>query len=500
MTNPLLPSLGSDLLSQARSKHPPPLPLKTSFEHIDTAIPPIKYGRITNIQCEVGGHGTLLSHHLLTTHLLTPHPQDPHGNKPPSQVAYVDTTGSFSAVNLLKVLELRLSLLSQQGTTQEVNTHGGQIRKRAVELLDRVQYMRTFDFDGVVETVQEVFGSRAGDVGGDGGLDGGVEGGAGINSGVMTPETRTPENEGTAEAAMEVDSAVSPAEEEGEEEEEEEEAEGEEELSERTTIPDSDADSDEEIFWPIPLLPKHDPGVKLKPKGDGNNNNNNNNDDSARRRRDIDETVSAAETAAEATGETVVDPERFGISLALEEGDKEREEISVPLDVEEQQLSQPPLQGRNFGVIIFDNISRPLENLMETGDEVEINSRLTSLSKGLKSLARDQGIAIILLSTPTTFPPNTKDTKKDQYSKNSSIFSRVQPTEGLPRTLGSCLDHTIMVSRYPKNEAMTSHRRRSGGHDRFIIEAVAERNGGGVGKWGGFMVKGDIEFVELFKE
>lgn len=56
-----------------------------------------------------------------------------------------------------------------------------------------------------------------------------------------------------------------------------------------------------------------------------------------------------------------------------------------------------------------------------------------------------------------------------------------------------------MVSRYPKNE-ITSHRRRSGGQDKFIIEAVAERHGGSIGQWSGFMIKGDIEFLELFKE
>ncbi|KAF3308867.1 hypothetical protein TWF173_000670 [Orbilia oligospora] len=526
MTNPPLPSLGSDLLTKASHSstsvpHPPTL--KTSFPPIDTAINGIKYGHITNIQCEIANHGTVLSHHIIASHLL-----DPSQAAERSQVAYVDTTGSFSAVNLLKVLECRL----QQGATQErgpnnnttdtaaIASGGGtstrtapggsigrnDVRQHAVELLDRVQYMRTFDFDGVMETVAEVFGGMP---------KTGVERvgaeeeevnveteskGSGLHDAEeviqdsiveekeeeeVNPESRitTPEGEGEGEGEevkeeqtpenedhMEVEPAGSPAEQ----------------LGERTAIPDSEADSDEEIFWPIPLLPKHDPGLQ----------------GSRKRRRDIRETESGLETAV-ITGETrdlhENDPEPSRSLATTEEGEgeeAEREEIPVPPDLAEA-LPQP-LPGRNFGVIVFDNISRPLENLLEKG-EVEANSKLTLLSQGLRSLARDQGIAILLLSTPAVLPPNAKEQKKDTYIKNSSIFARIQPTEGLPRTLGSCLDHSIMVSRYPQNE-VTSHRRRSGGQDKFIIETVAERHGGSVGQWGGFMIKGDIEFVELFKE
>ncbi|EGX45440.1 hypothetical protein AOL_s00169g46 [Orbilia oligospora ATCC 24927] len=517
MTNPPLPSLGSDLLTKAShssTSAPHPRTLKTSFPPIDTAINGIKYGRITNIQCEIANHGTVLSHHIIASHLL-----DPSQAAERSQVAYVDTTGSFSAVNLLKVLEYRL----QQGATQErgsstttnnTNTAaiaggdgsgtstrtapGGSIgrndvRQHAVELLDRVQYMRTFDFDGVMETVAEVFGGmpktgveRVGAEDEEEEVNVEAESkGLGLHdaeeaiqdsiveekeeeevnpkSRITTPEEgeeeevkkeQTPENEDH----MEVEPAGSPAEQ----------------LGERTAIPDSEADSDEEIFWPIPLLPKHDPGLQ------GNR----------KRRRDIRETESGLETAV-ISGETRdlhendPEPSRSLATTEEGEGEAEREEIPVPPDLAEA-LPQP-LPGRNFGVIVFDNISRPLENLLEKG-EVEANSKLTLLSQGLRSLARDQGIAILLLSTPAILPPNTKEQKKDTYIKNSSIFARIQPTEGLPRTLGSCLDHNIMVSRYPQNE-VTSHRRRSGGQDKFIIETVAERHGGSVGQWGGFMIK-----------
>ncbi|KAF3171082.1 hypothetical protein EYR41_002458 [Orbilia oligospora] len=531
MTNPPLPSLGSDLLTKASHSStyaPPPPILKTSFPPIDTAINGIKYGRITNIQCEIANYGTILSHHIIASHLL-----DPSQAAERSQVAYVDTTGTFSAVNLLKVLEYRL----QQGATQERGSSttatnnntdtagiaaagtsttstapGGSIgrndvRQHAVELLDRVQYMRTFDFDGVMETVAEVFGgmpkTEVERVGTEDEEEVNVEAqskGSGLHDAEeviqdsiveekeeeeVNPKTRiTTQEEGEEEVKeeqtpenedhMEVEPAGSPAEQ----------------LGERTAIPDSEADSDEEIFWPIPLLPKHDPGLQ------GNR----------KRRRDIRETESGLETTV-ITGETRdlhennPEPSRPRATTEEreeeeEEEEEEREEIPVPPDLAEE-LPQP-LPGRNFGVIIFDNISRPLENLLEKG-EVEANSKLTLLSQGLGSLARDQGIAILLLSTPAVLPPNTKEQKKDTYIKNLSIFARIQPTEGLPRTLGSCLDHSIMVSRYHQNEA-TSHRRRSGGQDKFIIETVAERHGDSVGQWGGFMIKGDIEFVELFKE
>lgn len=380
------------------------------------------------------------------------------------------------------MLEFRL----QQGTTQERGTAAGQggVRQHAVELLDRVQYMRTFDFDGIMETVAEVFRGLpkteveqvaveelkgeadpegpelqdgAQEVTEDPTVDEGVPKSK-ITTLEEVKEEQAPENED----AMEVEPAGSPAEQ----------------LGERTTIPDSDADSDEEIFWPIPLLPKHDPGLK------GNR----------KRRRDISETESGPETnvtLVEARELNNDDPEPSGSPVIGKE-----KEIPVPPNLEKE-LPQP-FQGRNFGVIVFDNISRPLENLLEKG-EVEANSNLTLLSQGLRSLARDQGIAILLLSTPAIIPPTAKEQRKDIYVKNSSIFARIQPTEGLPRTLGSCLDRSIMVSRYPKNE-ITSHRRRSGGQDKFIIEAVAERHGGSIGQWSGFMIKGDIEFLELFKE
>ncbi|KAK6497094.1 hypothetical protein TWF506_004573 [Arthrobotrys conoides] len=490
MTNPPLPSLGSYLLTQAN--HSPSNPtsslLKTSFKSIDTAINGIKYGCITNIQCEIASHGSILSHHIITSHLLNPSSQER------SQVAYVDTTGSFSAVNLLKVLEFRL----QQGTTQEPGSTiaagdgGGRegVRQHAVELLDRVQYMRTFDFDGVMETVAEVFGGMSKgeaemveaeglevEVGHPGlelqGAEEDVQEDPVMEevrvksrSRITTPEEgeefelKKEQNDDDGDN-MEAEPAGSPAKNPGE----------------RTAaIPDSEADSDEEIFWPIPLLPKHDPGLQ------------------GHKKRREDTTESGLETTVTKDLYENSDPEPSG-SLGVEA----EEEIPVPLDLEGERGEVPlPLPGRNFGVIVFDNISRPLENLLEKG-EVEANSKLTLLSRGLRSLARDQGIAILLLSTPTTLPPNTKDQKKDSYIKNSSIFARIQPTEGLPRTLGSCLDHSIMVSRYPKNE-VTSHRRRSGGQDKFIIETVAERYGGRAGQWGGFVVKGDIEFVELFKE
>ncbi|KAF3283145.1 hypothetical protein TWF970_001131 [Orbilia oligospora] len=482
MTNPPLPSLGSDLLTKAShssTSAPHPRTLKTSFPPIDTAINGIKYCRITNIQCEIANHGTVLSHHIIASHLL-----DPSQAAERSQVAYVDTTGSFSAVNLLKVLEYRL----QQGATQErgsstttnnTNTaaiaggdgSGTSTRTAPGGSIGRndtgVERVGAEDEEEEVNVEAESKGLGLHDAEEaiqDSIVEEKEEEEVNPKSRITTPEEgeeeevkkeQTPENEDH----MEVEPAGSPAEQ----------------LGERTAIPDSEADSDEEIFWPIPLLPKHDPGLQ------GNR----------KRRRDIRETESGLETTV-ISGETrdlhENDPEPSRSLATTEEGEgeeAEREEIPVPPDLAEA-LPQP-LPGRNFGVIVFDNISRPLENLLEKG-EVEANSKLTLLSQGLRSLARDQGIAILLLSTPAILPPNTKEQKKDTYIKNSSIFARIQPTEGLPRTLGSCLDHSIMVSRYPQNE-VTSHRRRSGGQDKFIIETVAERHGGSVGQWGGFMIK-----------
>ncbi|KAK6498506.1 hypothetical protein TWF481_011094 [Arthrobotrys musiformis] len=403
MTGPL-PSLGSHLLSLT-PRSPPPT-LKTSFAPVDTATTGIKYGRITNIQCEIPSYGSTLAYHIITSHLLTE----------ASQVAYVDTTGAFSAITLLKVLEFRL---------QRDATHAD-VRREAVEMLDRVQYMRTFDFDGVVETVAEVFGVPIEGVDGE-------------------------EEEGISKSSITPDGGVEPAGSSAE-------------LEPADIIPDSEADSDEEIFWPIPPLPKHDPG--LPPR---------------RKRRNT--------TKSKSNTNTTPSPRDL---------DENNPPGSIIAGKEETPVPSKPHKGRNFGVIVFDNISRPLENLLEKG-EVEANSTLTLLSQGLRSLARDQGIAILLLSTPTVLPPNAREQKKDIYTKTSSVFARIPPTEGLPRTLGSCLDHTIMVSRYPKTET-TSHRRRSGGQDKLIIETVAERHGGGVGQWGGFTIKGDIEFVDLFDE
>ncbi|KAK6514488.1 hypothetical protein TWF281_004688 [Arthrobotrys megalospora] len=486
MTNPLLPSLGSDLLAQAklRSASSSSRRLRTSFPSIDGAIDGIQYGRITNIQCEVAGYGTTLAHHIITSHLLDPSREEGREGEG-SQVAYVDTTGTFSAVNLLKVLEFRL----QQTATQEHDAAAAAaaqgVRQQAVELLDRVQYMRTFDFDGVMETVAEVFGGLPKDE-----VDEVVV--------VKQPnvEGETPKLQGVEEDMedarhdeMEVRTGIEILEEvkeeqapEGNEDVMEVEPAGSPErgLGERTEIPDSEADSDEEIFWPVPLLPKHDPGLKGTKK----------------RRRDISEAELGPETkiSVEAEELHVNDPETSR-SPELEE----EEELPVLPNPEGDEEEPPqPLGSRNFGVIVFDNISRPLENLLEKS-EVEANSKLTLLSRGLRSLARDKGIAILLLSTPVIQLPTAKDQRKDIYIKNSSIFARIQPTEGLPRTLGSCLDHSIVISRYPKDD-ITSHRRRSGGQDKFIIEVMADRHGRGVSQWGGFMIKGDIEFVELFKE
>jgi len=97
--------------------------------------------------------------HAVTSHLLA----NPNG-----QVAWIDTTNTFSAALLLKVVQNRL--LQQEVSGEAGDAHefyeprkgskntkrNPAIDKKAENLLGRVQVMRVFDIYGVLEALEEV--------------------------------------------------------------------------------------------------------------------------------------------------------------------------------------------------------------------------------------------------------------------------------------------------------------------------------------------------------
>ena len=171
--------LGSNLLSAAITRlKEKPLPASSGCSGLDASVldKGFRYGEITSI---AGASGTgkslvslnnsLLENSLMTidqvalnaiaSHLL---------NQENDDVAFIDTTGSFSPLHLREVVTYRLLNPSkhvkyrQSGYVYakvqlkvETETEDA-IQDKAAGMLDRVKIMRVFDFAGVVEAVGEI--------------------------------------------------------------------------------------------------------------------------------------------------------------------------------------------------------------------------------------------------------------------------------------------------------------------------------------------------------
>ena len=83
------------------------------------------------------------------------------------EVAFIDTTGSFSPLRLRNVLAYRLEAKIQHNSYQEtgymyekrtsaLESSKEAMIEKATSMLDRVKVMRVFDFAGVVEAISEV--------------------------------------------------------------------------------------------------------------------------------------------------------------------------------------------------------------------------------------------------------------------------------------------------------------------------------------------------------
>ncbi|KAF8445190.1 hypothetical protein BGX38DRAFT_1271401 [Terfezia claveryi] len=112
----------------------------------------LRYGELASIAGSSGSGKTLLGLHAVTTHLLT-HPE--------SHAAWVDTVGGFSARWLKEVVEGRITEARMQAEDEDgerVVLGESEVVKMVGEVLDRVWVMRVFDWWGVVEAVGEVMG------------------------------------------------------------------------------------------------------------------------------------------------------------------------------------------------------------------------------------------------------------------------------------------------------------------------------------------------------
>ncbi|SLM35598.1 dna repair protein rad51 homolog 2 o35719 [Lasallia pustulata] len=154
--------LASALLEAALSRNEStPTPASSGLDEIDTVAlhGGFRYGEITSIAGASGTGKTLIVLHAVASHLLQ------HKN---GEVAFIDTTGSFSPIRLRDIILVRLkrqiqpSALKQSGYVYEKLPHdavakdNNLLRNEATEMLDRVRVMRVFDFAGVVEAVGEV--------------------------------------------------------------------------------------------------------------------------------------------------------------------------------------------------------------------------------------------------------------------------------------------------------------------------------------------------------
>ncbi|KAJ6258383.1 hypothetical protein Dda_6423 [Drechslerella dactyloides] len=411
MTNAPLPVSASDLLSQARlaAARPPRPPLQTSSPSVDAAIGGVQYGRITSLQCDAGTYGTLLAYHIVASYLLAVTDEG-------AQAAYVDATGAFSPVTLLQVLMRRIIL--QQTATQAQEGETAKVRERAAQLLDRVQYMRAFDFDGVVEAIDEVAVGIQTEVAEDGNIS------REEVSVVHETEERPP-------AAGDVESS----------------SEGE----VRSVIPDSLADSDEEILWPLPPGLKDDPGLRKE-----------------RLKEESENTTGQQNDAEEHT----------------------------PLEADNATTPPPAKQeeSKRAGLLVIDSIPRPVEELLDT-NEVTAHVALMQLSRKLRSLAQDREMAILLLSSPVAQYTKGKE-QRDVYARDISIFAGIKPIDRLVRTLDDGVDMSIMVSRYTSQRE--NRKRRSIGPETFVVEVLSQRYGNGAQQWGAFSIKDGVQLVDIW--
>ncbi|KAL2043233.1 hypothetical protein N7G274_004293 [Stereocaulon virgatum] len=155
------PLLASNLLAAAKvheSSRPAPASSGSAVIDEEALSGGFIYGEITSIAGANGPCKTLLAYHATASHLL----KDSLG-----EVAFIDTTGSFSPLRLRDVLVFRLEAKAQR----EGYEHSGYMYERAsskaeetkqgfineaTALLDRVKVMRVFDLAGVIEAVAEV--------------------------------------------------------------------------------------------------------------------------------------------------------------------------------------------------------------------------------------------------------------------------------------------------------------------------------------------------------
>ncbi|KAL9135131.1 MAG: hypothetical protein Q9175_003684 [Cornicularia normoerica] len=155
------PLLGSNLLVSARSHEKArPLPASSGSATIDqNALDGgFRYGEITSIAGASGTGKTLLAYHAIASHLLT---------HKLGEVAFIDTTGSFSPLRLRNTMAYRLEAKIQHNSYQEsgymyekrtsaLENAKEAIIEKATSMLDRVKVMRVFDFAGGVEAISEV--------------------------------------------------------------------------------------------------------------------------------------------------------------------------------------------------------------------------------------------------------------------------------------------------------------------------------------------------------
>ncbi len=172
------PMLASSLLLQAEQQphirlnpvHPRDVPhsekqgILTGHHAIDNHVLDgigFQEGLLSAISGASGTGKSTLAVHAMATYLLTQEQEQGQGQ---GQVAIIDTTGAFSPLLLRDVILARLQGGLHKGgdgdedipNEEACGWSRDQMLKRALRLLDRVKIMRAFDFDGVVEAVEEV--------------------------------------------------------------------------------------------------------------------------------------------------------------------------------------------------------------------------------------------------------------------------------------------------------------------------------------------------------
>ncbi|MCJ1244164.1 hypothetical protein MMC30_001362 [Trapelia coarctata] len=161
MVDPAPPILGLALLSATISNpKTAPDPASTGCITLDKALRGgFRYGEITSMAGASGMGKTLIALHAAASHLIS---------CTKSEVAIIDTTGTFSPLRLRNVISHHISQLPtsesyrQSGYVYEkvpANAKAGSsesLQEKATVMLDRVHVMRVFDFPGVVEAIGEV--------------------------------------------------------------------------------------------------------------------------------------------------------------------------------------------------------------------------------------------------------------------------------------------------------------------------------------------------------